>query len=63
MPNSKRTKCSICGQPIKTVMGAVAMQQAPLVCRRCFGQETYSGPAEWGRATIAPEHATPDGIG
>lgn len=62
MPNSKRAKCSICGQPIRTVMGAVSMNQAPLVCRRCFGQETYSGPTQ-SQHVIAPEQATPDGIG
>jgi formylmethanofuran dehydrogenase subunit E len=47
MPNSKQVKCSVCGKPIKTASGAVAMNSAPLVCRRCFGEQSYSGSSHW----------------
>jgi DNA-directed RNA polymerase subunit RPC12/RpoP len=43
MPN-KQTKCSVCGQTIRTLSGAIMMREAPVVCRRCFGHQTYSAP-------------------
>ncbi len=60
MPNSKRAKCSICGQPIKTATGAITMKKAPLVCRRCFGQESYSGPVQWTQHFLSREAAGSD---
>lgn len=47
MPDSKNTPCSICGQTIQTVRGAVRMTNAPLVCRRCFGEGSYTTPNNW----------------
>jgi hypothetical protein len=57
MATKNRPKCSICGQPIKTATGAITMTQAPLVCRRCFGQESYSGPTQWTQEFLA-RHAS-----
>ncbi len=42
MPENKNTQCSICGQNIKTVRGAMRLNNAPLVCRRCFGEQSYT---------------------
>lgn len=47
MSNSKQVKCSVCGRPIKTAAGAVTMSTAPLVCRRCFGEQSYSAASQW----------------
>lgn len=49
--DNKITKCSICGQPIKTVIGAVSGSGAHLTCRRCFGESSYAGTSHW---TINP---------
>jgi ribosome-binding protein aMBF1 (putative translation factor) len=61
MSVTKQLKCSICGQPIKTTMGAIAMRQAPLVCRRCFGTESYAQPARGASATIGADISNADG--
>jgi len=42
MSTKTQQKCSVCGQPVKTAFGAIPMRKAPLVCRRCFGDTTYS---------------------
>jgi len=47
MVQSKTAHCSVCNQPIKTAQGAIAMKQAPLVCRRCFGEQSYDGLDRW----------------
>lgn len=49
--DNKIAKCSICGQPIKTVVGAVSGNGAHLTCRRCFGESSYTGTSQW---TISP---------
>jgi hypothetical protein len=41
MGQTKQTKCSVCGQTIRTLAGALSMRQAPVVCRKCFGHQTY----------------------
>jgi hypothetical protein len=41
MGQTKQIKCSVCGQTIRTFTGALAMRKAPVVCRRCFGHQTY----------------------
>lgn len=41
MPDNKSTLCSICGQTIRTARGAMRLTNAPIVCRRCFGEQTY----------------------
>jgi hypothetical protein len=47
MPDNRETHCSICGQTIKTVRGAIRLKTAPLVCRRCFGEQTYTTTTAW----------------
>ena len=41
MAQTRQTKCAVCGQPIRTLVGAMTLRQAPVVCRKCFGQQTY----------------------
>jgi len=48
MTDGKQVKCSSCGQPIKTAFGTVGVSSAPLLCRRCFGEESYGGSERWG---------------
>lgn len=52
--NSKQVKCSVCGQPMKTATGAIQMKEAPMVCRRCFGEQTYSSSSHWTFNTGTP---------
>jgi len=61
MPESKQAKCSSCGQPIKTVVGAIRMTEAPVVCRRCFGEQTYAGPSQWSQHSSGSAHQTSEG--
>jgi hypothetical protein len=54
--------CSICNQPIKTARGALRMQNTPLVCRRCFGEQSYgSGSQRWVMNTAGPDAVTSEG--
>jgi hypothetical protein len=46
MNNQKQAKCSICGQPIRTMSGAARVTNAPLVCRQCFGSQSYGGGSQ-----------------
>ncbi len=48
MMEDKNVKCSICGQPIKTVTGSISGSGQHLTCRRCFGESSYSGNSQWG---------------
>jgi hypothetical protein len=48
MIQNRDAVCSICHQPIKTVRGAVRLSEAPLVCRHCFGDQTYAATPRWG---------------
>lgn len=41
----KQAKCTVCGQTIQTLAGAY-VSTAPVVCRRCFGHQTYNVPKE-----------------
>ena len=41
MSVSKAVKCSICGDAMKTANGAMRLTNAPMVCRQCFGTQTY----------------------
>lgn len=45
MSRRKHANCSVCGQPISTLVGAF-MSNVPVVCRRCFGHQTYNVPRE-----------------
>lgn len=38
---SKSVLCSVCGDVIKTANGAIRLQNTPMVCRQCFGTQTY----------------------
>jgi len=59
MPTSRQVKCSICGQPIKTMSGAIHLRHsAPVVCRRCFGEQTYAGTSHWTFSTATPDRTT-----
>jgi hypothetical protein len=44
MPKNKPIRCTVCGELIRTMVGALSVGQAPVVCRRCFGHQTYSAP-------------------
>jgi hypothetical protein len=44
MVNAK-PRCSQCGREIKTVGMVSPLRRAPLICKYCFGEETYRGPA------------------
>lgn len=57
MTQSKTAHCSVCNQPIKTAQGAISMKQVPLVCRRCFGEQSYDGLDRW-NVISGSEHPT-----
>jgi ribosomal protein L37E len=57
--DNKIAKCSICGQPIKTVVGAVSGNGAHLTCRRCFGESSYAGSSHW---VIGPTAGGPNNV-
>jgi hypothetical protein len=59
---NKVMSCSICNQPIKTARGALQMRNTPLVCRRCFGEQSYgSGSQRWVLNTAGPDSVTSEG--
>jgi ribosomal protein L37E len=61
MPKTKQIKCSVCGQTIRTMYGALAMRDVPVVCRRCFGHQTYDVPTSRGaNPANVPEQAAGD---
>lgn len=47
MPKNRDAVCSVCNQPIKTVRGALRVEGAPIVCRSCFGEQTYAATPKW----------------
>lgn len=55
MTKNKTTNCSICNEPIKTVRGALQLKNAPLVCRRCFGEQSYAASPRWTFSPAGPE--------
>lgn len=61
MPESKQGKCTSCGQPIKTVVGAIRLNNAPVVCRRCFGEQSYAGPSQWSQSNTGAVQQTTEG--
>ncbi len=54
MPIRKQVKCAVCGQTILTLSGAMFMAEAPVVCRRCFGHQTYNTPSERATKVVTP---------
>ncbi len=58
MSTKTQQKCSVCGQSVKTAFGAIAMRKAPLVCRRCFGETTYSVTPVWTQNVGIKEKST-----
>ena len=61
MPNTKQVKCSICNGPIKTTFGAAALKSTQMVCRRCFGDQTYAGSSQWTYNAMNQEPTHHDG--
>jgi hypothetical protein len=62
MAKNRNMSCTICNQPIKTARGALQMQNTPLVCRRCFGEQSYgSGTQRWILNTAGPDAVTSEG--
>ncbi len=60
MSTKTQQNCSMCGQPVKTAFGAIAMRKAPLVCRRCFGETTYNVVPVWSQNVGLPDSASTD---
>ena len=44
MGKQLETRCEVCGQPIHTMQGAMVLLKAHMVCRKCFGKQTYAKP-------------------
>jgi hypothetical protein len=44
---NREARCSNCHQPIKTVLGAMRLNNSPLICRKCFGVTTYDTSEKW----------------
>lgn len=57
----KQVKCSICSRPIKTTLGSVGLNRAPVVCRRCFGDQTYAGSSQWTYNVLMSDPSHSDG--
>jgi hypothetical protein len=59
MIKNRETICSICNGTIRTVRCAMQLQNAPLVCRRCFGEQSYGGSQHWkSHNTASPDAVT-----
>ena len=54
MTTSQQVKCSICSRPIKTAFGSVLQKSVPLVCRHCFGEQSYGVKKSNVYTTVAP---------
>lgn len=61
MSSKTQQKCSVCGNPVKTVFGAMQMKRAPLVCRRCFGETTYNVVPVWTQSVGVPDSPASEG--
>ncbi|MDF2439027.1 MAG: hypothetical protein JWN98_11 [Abditibacteriota bacterium] len=57
MTGSKQVKCSICGRAIHTAFGSVLQKSVPLVCRHCFGEQSYGGKKGNKYSVVAPAEA------
>ena len=61
MARIKMVKCSICNQMITTTRGSNGLNRAPVVCRRCFGDQSYAGSSQWTYNPIVGEPTHSDG--
>ena len=41
----KSIACSVCKRPIRTAFGSALNKIRPVVCRNCFGEQSYGGSA------------------
>jgi hypothetical protein len=48
----KPVKCSVCNRSIRTAFGSVLNKTQPVLCRRCFGEQSYGGSSA--QASLAP---------
>ncbi len=62
MTANKQPKCSICGRQIKTAYGRMMQQTSTLVCRQCFGEQSYVG-SRTNSYNVAATETTAEGIG
>jgi hypothetical protein len=54
----RRVLCKDCGREIQTIGHGLSIEGAPVVCRKCFGVQTYANVS--GRIWVyAPMAATP----
>lgn len=57
MVKQLETRCAVCGEPIRTMRGAMVLDRPHMVCRKCFGKQTYGKPVLHGehmKATAPP---------
>lgn len=54
----QRACCAECGREILTLRGSVSVSGAPVLCRKCFGEQTYKGGNRWMGTSILPESAS-----
>jgi len=54
---SKQVKCTICARPIKTAFGSVLQKSVPLVCRHCFGEQSYGAKKASNYSVVTPAEA------
>lgn len=57
MIRQRETRCAVCGEVIPTMRGAMVLLQPHMVCRKCFGKQTYGKPVLHGehmKATAPP---------
>jgi len=48
---------------MKTMFGALKMRSAPVVCRRCFGEQSYGGTSNGKHAAVVlPDRQPAEGI-
>jgi ribosome-binding protein aMBF1 (putative translation factor) len=60
---NKQPKCSICSRPIKTAYGRMMQQTSTLVCRQCFGEQSYAGSRTNNYSSTASSETAAEGIG
>jgi ribosome-binding protein aMBF1 (putative translation factor) len=63
MTANKQPKCSICGRAIKTAFGRMMQQTSTLVCRQCFGEQSYAGARSNNYSVASPGETAVEGIG
>ena len=39
----KTVPCSVCKRPMRTAFGSNLLKIRPVVCRNCFGEQSYGG--------------------